>query len=141
MRSLTKKLWVDTNVIIRMVTGEPSELSNEVFGLMKKVEQNEYVLRISPMVIAECCWVLESYYEFPPEQIASVLEILIESDGIEAEEKLVMKQALLDYGKKQVDFIDAYLASHAKSNPPEDIVTWDKHFRRLDIRHNRPGNW
>ncbi len=42
---------------------------------------------------------------------------------------------------KNVDFIDAYLVSHAKENPPEEIVTWDKHFKKLDAQHNRPKNW
>lgn len=43
--------------------------------------------------------------------------------------------------EKSVDFVDAYITAHAKVNPPEDVVTWDKHFRRLDINHDIPKNW
>ncbi len=138
---MIKKLWVDTNVIIQMVTADPVDLANEVFDFMKKVESKEYILRLSPLVIAECCWVLESYYEILPVKIAEVLKILIDSDGVEMEEESVIRQALTDYADKNVDFIDAYLAAHAKANPPEDVVTWDQHFRRLEIRHDRPMNW
>lgn len=138
---MSQKLWVDTNVILRMVTGEPPDLAIEVREFMKKVNHREYILRISPLVIAECCWVLESYYEQKPADIANVLQLLIESDGVEMEEKSVIQKSLSDYAKKNVDFIDAYLVAHAKENPPEEIVTWDKHFKRLDAQHNRPKNW
>jgi predicted nucleic acid-binding protein len=59
-----------------MVTGEPPDLAIEVREFMKKVNHREYILRISPLVIAECCWVLESYYEQKPADIANVLQLL-----------------------------------------------------------------
>jgi len=46
-----------------------------------------------------------------------------------------------DFSVKKVDFVDAYIAAHAKANSPEDVITWDKHYKRLDICHDRPGNW
>ena len=46
---MSQKLWVDTNVILRMVTGEPPDLAIEVREFMKKVNHREYILRISPL--------------------------------------------------------------------------------------------
>ena len=57
------------------------------------------------------------------------------------EEKSVIQTSLSNYAKKNVDFIDAYLVAHAKENPPEEIVTWDKLFKKLDVQHSRPKNW
>jgi predicted nucleic-acid-binding protein len=57
------------------------------------------------------------------------------------EDKSVIQKSLSDYAKKNVDFIDAYLVTHAKENPPEEILTWDKYFKKLDAQHNRPKNW
>jgi predicted nucleic acid-binding protein len=138
---LARKLWIDTNVIIRIITGDPKALAEEVGEMLQKVESGELILRLTPLVIAECCWVLASFYEADPKDISDALLKFTNSIGVETEEKSVVQQALRDYAEKNVDFIDAYIAAHAKANPPEDVVTWDKHFKRLGIRHDRPGNW
>lgn len=138
---MARKLWIDTNVIIRIITGDPKTLAEEVGEMLQKVEAGELILRLTPLVIAECCWVLASFYEADPKDISDALLKFTNSIGVETEEKSVVQQALRDYAEKNVDFIDAYIAAHAKANPPEDVVTWDKHFKRLDIRHDRPGNW
>lgn len=138
---MTQKLWLDTNVIIRIITGDPRELADEAEKMIQKVEGGELILRLTPLVIAECCWVLSSYYEADPEDISEALFKFTNGIGVETEEKLIVQKALRDYAAKNVDFIDAYIAAHAKANPPEDVVTWDKHFKKLDIHHDRPGNW
>lgn len=128
-------------MIIRIITGDPTELAEEVGEMIQKVEDGELILRLTPLVVAECCWVLASFYEADPKDISDALIKFTNSIGVETEEKSVVQQALQDYAEKNVDFIDAYIAAHAKANPPEDVVTWDKHFKRLDIRHDRPRNW
>lgn len=138
---MARRLWLDTNVIIRIITGDPKELAQEAGDMILKVEMGELVLRLSAIVVAECCWVLESFYEALPADIADALLKFTNAIGVETEEKPVVQQALLDYSVKNVDFVDAYVAAHAKANPPEDVVTWDKHYKRLDISHDRPGNW
>ncbi|EGW41166.1 pilT domain protein [Desulfosporosinus sp. OT] len=132
---------MDTNVIIRIITGDPKELAQEAEEMIRKVEMGELVLRLSALVVAECCWVLESFYEAHPSDIADVLLKFTNAIGVETDEKSVVQQSLHDFSTKKVDFVDAYIAAHAKANPPEDVVTWDKHYKRLDIRHDRPGNW
>jgi predicted nucleic acid-binding protein len=128
-------------VIIRIITGDPKELAEEAKEMIQKVEAGELVLRLTPLVVAECCWVLASFYKAEPSDISDVLLKFTNGIGVETEEKAVVQQALLDYAEKNVDFVDAYIAAHAKLNPPEDVVTWDKHFKRLDIHHDRPENW
>ncbi|AGT32653.1 twitching motility protein PilT [Geobacillus genomosp. 3] len=138
---MARKLWIDTNVVIRIMTGHPQELAEEVGDMLQKVEAGELILRLNPLVVAECCWVLASVYQASPSDISAALLKFTDGIGIETEEKDVVQQALRDYGEKKVDFIDAYIAAHAKANPPEDVVTWDKHVRRLNIRHGRPKDW
>ncbi len=138
---MARRLWLDTNVIIRIITGDPKEMAQEAEDLILKVELGELVLRLSAIVVAECCWVLESFYEAQPTDISDALLKFTNAIGVETEEKPVVQQALLEFCAKKVDFVDAYIAAHAKANPPEDVVTWDKHYKRLDISHNRPRNW
>lgn len=138
---MARKLWADTNVIIRIITGDPAAMAQEAEEMIQKVEKGDLVLRLSVLVVAECCWVLESYYEEQTLDISDALLKFTNAIGVETEEKPVVQQALLDFSAKKVDFVDAYIAAHAKANPPEDVVTWDKHYQRLDIRHDRPRNW
>ncbi|MFZ3102702.1 MAG: PIN domain-containing protein [Desulfitobacteriaceae bacterium] len=138
---MARRLWLDTNVIIRIITGDPQEMAQGAEDLILKVEMGELGLRLSAIVVAECCWVLESFYEAQPADISEALLKFTNAIGVETEEKAVVQQALLDFSVKKVDFVDAYIAAHAKANPPEDVVTWDKHYKRLDIRHDRPSNW
>ena len=135
---MARKLWIDTNVIIRIITGDPKDLAEDAEEMIQKVEAGELILRLTPLVVAECCWVLAFFYEAEPTDIGEVLIKLTNSIGIETEEKDVVHQALRYYMERKVDFVDAYIAAHAKVNPPEDVVTWDKHFKRLDIKHYSP---
>jgi len=137
---LARKLWIDSNVIIRIITGDPKDLAEEAEEMIHKVEAGELILRLTPLVVAECCWVLASFYEAEPNDISDALLKFTNGIGVETEEKSVVQQALRDYAEKNVDFIDAYIAAHAKLNPPEDVVTWDRHFKRLGIHHDRPEN-
>ena len=125
---MARRLWLDTNVIIRIITGDPQEMAQEAEDLIVKVEMGELVLRLSAIVVAECCWVLESFYEAQPTDITDTLLKFTNAIGVETEEKPVVQQALLDFSAKKVDFVDAYIAAHAKANPSEDVVTWDKHY-------------
>ncbi|OQP06087.1 twitching motility protein PilT [Geobacillus sp. 46C-IIa] len=138
---MARKLSIDTNVVIRIMTGHPQELAEEIGDLLQKVEAGELILHLNPPVAAECCWVLATVYQTSLSDIAAALFKFTNGIGIETEEKDVVQQALRDYGEKKVDFIDAYIAAHAKANPPEGVVTWDKHFKRLNIRHGRPKDW
>lgn len=138
---MARRLWVDTNVIIRIITGDPKAMAQEAEEMIQKVEKGKLVLRLSALVVAECCWLLESYYEARPQDISDALLKFTNAIGVETEEKSVVQQALLDFSAKKVDFVDAYIAAHAKANPPEDLVTWDKHYKQLDISHDRPRNW
>lgn len=58
---------------------------------------------------------LASFYEADLQEISDVLIKFTNSIGVETEEKSVVQQALRDYAEKNVDFIDAYIAAHAKA--------------------------
>ncbi|MEB3337389.1 MAG: PIN domain-containing protein [Leptolyngbyaceae bacterium] len=57
--------WVDTNIFLRLLTGDPPELAQRAFRLAERAEQGEIRLRVSPMVVAEMVWVLSSFYKYP----------------------------------------------------------------------------
>lgn len=116
-------------------------MTPETALLMKQAEDGHIILKVASMVIAECCWVLQSpHYQFPPSDIAGVLTSFITARGIEMDEKDVIIHALDRYSTHHVDFIDAYLAEHVKASGSDPIITYNtKDFQRLDITSYRPG--
>lgn len=132
--------WADTNVIIRHITGEPQGQADEVREIMQHVEKGTFILHINPMIIAECCYVLEAIYEFDKEEISKALRFLLASEGIEMAEKKETENALIVYGEKNVDFEDAYLVETARSTSVSGIITFDrKHFKRLNCEYYTPN--
>ena len=65
--------WVDANVLLRFLTGEPPQLAERALRLIQRAEQGEITLRLSPIVVAEVVWVLSSFYRYSRAQIAEVL--------------------------------------------------------------------
>ncbi len=125
-------LWVDANVILRFITGDPPEMAAKTLELMTRAEKGEIGLRLSHIVLAEIVWVLSSFYKYPKKDIAESLTFFICADGIYPENQDLLIQALKDMANKNVDFVNAYLAALARSRE-EGICSFDNDFRKLDV--------
>ncbi len=89
-----KRLWVDANVLLRFLTGEPKDLADKAARLLARAEKGEIVLVVFPLVLAEVVWVLKSFYRHSLEDIAGALVPLISADGIEIEDRESWIQAI-----------------------------------------------
>ncbi|WP_274436798.1 PIN domain-containing protein [Alicyclobacillus sp. ALC3] len=111
----------------------------EVQQLTNRVDRGEVILKIPSIVIAECCWVLESYYGYRPPAIADAIRKIVNAKGIDTEEKNLVLVALDDYVNEYVDYIDAFIAAKAQNSPHPHVTTWnEKHFKRLRVQHTKP---
>ncbi|HYO12175.1 MAG TPA: PIN domain-containing protein [Thermoanaerobaculia bacterium] len=126
-----KRLWVDANVLLRFLTGEPEGLAERSARLMRRAESGEVRLVLSPLVVAEIVWVLKSFYGPSYADIARVVVPLLSADGIEIDQREIMIQAIELARDKNVDFLDAVLALQAVRNG-ETVCNFDKtDFKRL----------
>lgn len=137
---MTEEAWLDANVVLRFLTADHPEMYARARAVMLRAERGEMRLRLSPLTVAEVVWTLDSFYGLPRQAIATRLTQFLSADGVEAEERDVLLQALLDYEEKNVDFVDAYLARHAERLGPSRVCTFDlKHFLRLGVETVAPG--
>jgi predicted nucleic acid-binding protein len=132
------RLWVDANVLVRFLTGDPPELAKRSVGLMSRVESGEVVLVLPSLIVAEVIWVLKSFYRYSMDEIARVLVPLISADGVEAEDREILVQAITLAQKKNVSFIDAVLALKATRHG-ESVCSFDEDFKRLPARRVIPA--
>jgi len=67
------KFLIDTNVLIRLIVKDDPNKFNIIVKLVEKVEKNEITLVIPTVIIAECCWLLRSFYKLDKRKITEYL--------------------------------------------------------------------
>jgi predicted nucleic acid-binding protein len=133
-----KRLWVDANVLLRFLTGDPKDLAERAARLMSQAERGEVVLFLPALVVAEVVWVLKSFYRHSLDDIARVVVPLLSADGLEVEDRDVLVQAIELAREKNVDFVDAALALQAARHD-EPVCSFDGDFKRLPVRWVTPS--
>ena len=126
-----KRVYVDTNVDLRFITGSPAEQALQAKKLFEAAEAGELTLFLDEIVLAETVWVLSSFYKFSKDTIRNVLQVIIANRGIEMEDEKGALLALTLYADMNVDFEDALIAVHMGRNRIDVIYTFDRHFERL----------
>jgi len=125
-------MWLDANVLIRLITTEPPELFQRALRLVERADRGEVTLRLLPMVVAEVIWVLRSFYKYPRTQIAELLLPLVTRQGVVLEEADIVIAALDRMAIANVDFLDAFLAETVRRRGGS-VVSFDRDFRRLEV--------
>jgi predicted nucleic acid-binding protein len=125
------RAYVDSNVILRFLIGDPPEMAEESARLFRAVEDRTVTLIVDDVVVAEVVWVLSSYYRHTPRDIAAVLRGFLLQDGIEVQERDTLLLALTLYETKNVDFADALLAARMQERGIRAVFSFDRHFDRL----------
>ena len=102
--------------------------------LFDACDRGDVVIVVLPAVLAECVFVLESFYEHPRGDIASTLGRLISSPGVEIDGTAIHLEALDRYRTTKVHFVDCLIAATASTeNMP--VASFDQDFRKFnDVR-------
>lgn len=124
--------WLDTNVVVRFLTRDPAALAARADRLMARATEGEIAFRITAVILAEIIWILRSRYARSPDDIAAALSALLRADGILADERDGLLEALAVMVEQRVSFPDAYVAVSARRGD-EPVCTFDRDFERLDV--------
>ena len=131
---MSQRRLVDTNLIVRHLVQDQEKQAKIAGKLFDACDRGEVAVVVLPAVLAECVFVLESFYEHARGDIAAALGGLITSPGVEIGNAAVHLDALERYGKTKCHFVDCVLAATAAA---EDVpvATFDEGFRRFsDVR-------
>ncbi len=131
---MSKRRLVDTNLIVRYLVQDHEKHARAAGKLFDACDRGDLEIVVLPVVLAECVFVLESFYRHPRADIASALRRLISSPGVEISEVTVHLDALNRYQGSKAHFVDCLLAANAvaKSMP---VSTFDQDFRKFaDVR-------
>jgi len=135
-----KPLLLDTNILLRFITGEPAAQARQVADLFRAAEAGKTRLAVLPMVLAETVFVLTGFYEHPRPKVANVLSHLIACPGFQSDEQERMLHALKLFGTGKLDFVDCYLAAVSILDG-RAVVSFDRDMTKLHgVTHRRPGD-
>jgi predicted nucleic acid-binding protein len=130
---VSKRRLVDTSLIVRYLVQDHEKHSKAAGKLFDACDRGDVVIVVLPAVLAECVFLLESFYEHPRGDIASALGRLISSPGVEIDAAIHL-DALDRYRKTKVHFVDCLIAATAATEDMP-VASFDQDFRKFtDVR-------
>lgn len=128
-----KQTWVDANVVVRFITGDPPDFAERAHALVARASEGDLEIRIAVLIVGEIVWVLDSFDGHSRRDIAEKVGGFLSLPGVSADDGPDVTRALLTMADKNVSFVDAYLAqlSERTSIP---VASFDRDMRRLNTR-------
>jgi len=119
--------FLDTNVLIRHLTGDPPAQARRATALLARAEE----LLVPDLIVAEVVYVLESFYEVERQRVAELVRAVIGFPAIVVVDEPLLLRALEVYEVDRLDFAEAYLVASAEASGVETIASFDRTIDRL----------
>jgi predicted nucleic-acid-binding protein len=118
--------FVDTNVLIRHLTGDPPAQARRATAALADAEQ----LLVTDVVFAECVFVLESFYETPRTQVATTMRALLALPSVAVADGPILLRALEIYEVDRLHFAEAQLVAAAEATGVGRVLSFDTGLKR-----------
>jgi predicted nucleic-acid-binding protein len=131
----TLTAFLDTNVVIRHLTGDPLNMAAGATAALATAEE----LMLADVVFAECVYVLESFYEVKRQRVAELMRAALALSSIKTVDRASLLRALEVYEVDRLDFAEAYLVAQAESTGVDTILTFERSVDRVStVRRREP---
>ncbi len=118
-------IGLDTNVLVRYITQDGPE-AEVVTRYLEANCTSDNPGFLSVICLVELVWVLNRAYAYRREQIADILNRLIETHPFEIESVEMVWRALHDYRTGQADFSDYLMGHISKHQGAHPVLTLDR---------------
>jgi predicted nucleic-acid-binding protein len=88
-------------------------------------------LLLADLIVAECVYVLESFYEVPRARVADSMRAAIALPSIRVTDEPSLLRALEVYELERLDFAEAYLVAQAEATGVGAIASFDRSIDRV----------
>lgn len=135
-------VYVDTDVLIRFLTGDDPAKQKRAAKLFEQVEKGTSKLAAPDTVIADAVYVLSSrrLYNLPHWEVAALLTPLVRSPGFQVKNRRTVLAALSLYGRTNVDFGDVMIVASMNQSGSNIIYSFDTDFdKRSAVSRQEPG--
>ena len=119
--------FLDTNVLIRHLTGDPPAQARRATAFLERADE----LLLPDLIVAEVVYVLESFYELERARVAELVRAIIGFPAIAVVDEPLLLRALEVYEVDRLDFADAYLVANAEASGVPTIASFDRGIDRM----------
>lgn len=125
--------FVDTDIIIRLLTGDDPKKQAAAKALFEEVEQGRLDLAAPDTVIADAVYVLSSprLYALKRAQVTALLTPLVRLTHFEVQNKSAVLQALALFETTNLDFGDLLIVASMQHTRADTLYSYDKGFDRI----------
>jgi predicted nucleic acid-binding protein len=123
----TLTAFLDTNVLIRHLTGDPPEMARRATAALAGGETH----LLTDLVLAECVYVLESFYEVERARVAELMRAAIAMPHVGTVDSTSLLRALEVYELERLDFAEACLVAQAEATQVREILSFDRSIDRI----------
>lgn len=128
--------FVDTNVLVRHLTGDPPEHAARATRLLAAADE----LLLADLEVAEVVYVLESFYEVQRPKVAELVRAIIGFPAVVVLDAGMLLRALELYETDRLDFAEAYLVGQAERTGVGVVASFDKATDRVaTVRRLEPA--
>lgn len=123
-KSRDRIICVDTNVVLRLILADDDVLYRRAREIFKEGEAGRAKIYVDEVVLAECVWVLKSFYKKSREQIHEVLSRLVSLKYMANPRGKLARESLLIYKTTSLSLEDCWLMVLSK-NQNYEFQTFD----------------
>jgi predicted nucleic-acid-binding protein len=128
--------FVDTNILVRHLTGDPPEQAARATRLLAAAAE----LLLADLVAAEIVYVLESFYQVPRPRVAELVRAIIAFPAIVVLDPAMLLRALEVYETERLDYAEAYLVAQAERSGVGVVASFGKAIDRVaTVRRLEPA--
>lgn len=114
--------------MVRHLTGDPPRLAKRATDALASAKR----LLLTDLVLAECVYVLESFYEVERDEVADLMRAAIALPAVETLDPAALLRALEVYELERLDFAEAHLVAQAESTGVGEILSFDRTIDRIE---------
>lgn len=121
------RAFIDTNILIRHLTGDPPDLAARASRLLAEADE----LLVADLIVAEVVYVLESFYKVGRAQIAEAVRAIVGFGTTRLVDEELVLRAVEIYELHRIDFAEAYLVASAERSGVGVIASFDRSIDRV----------
>jgi predicted nucleic-acid-binding protein len=122
------KAVLDTNVLVRHLTADPSEQGQRATAFLARAEE----LLLTDVVAAELVYALETVYRVERAQVAELVRAAVAFPAIVVRDEALLLRALELYERERLDFVTAYLAASAERSGVGSVASFYHSLERIE---------
>jgi predicted nucleic acid-binding protein len=119
--------FVDSNVLVRHLTGDPPEQAQQATRFLRGGEK----LVVVDLVVAEVVYVLESVYQVGRARVAELVRAILGFSAVAVPDEALLLRTLEIYEEYRIHFAEAYLAACAELSGVGVVASFDRDIDRV----------